>query len=120
MTETFGEEIRRRRTALGLRQIDIAERAGVSLDTIQNAETGNRPIRRAKNIERVRTALELAENPPPPVLDPHENCAAGFERLRSEIDELATELAQERIEHQQTLAILRAIQALLDANGGIR
>jgi transcriptional regulator with XRE-family HTH domain len=56
MSETFGAEVRRRRTELGMSQSRLASLAGVSRGTIRNIESGGvAPI--DNNLARIREVL---------------------------------------------------------------
>lgn len=58
--ERLADAIRLRRDDLGLTQVSLATRAGVSLTTIQNLEGGRRYTRLPNKIDKIERALEWA------------------------------------------------------------
>ena len=52
----LGDFVRRRRTALGLTQQDLADKAGVSINTVGNVESGQRI--RELNLSKICKALD--------------------------------------------------------------
>src|SRR5262249_59547647 len=58
--ETFGSLLRRHRRAAGLTQQELAERAGISEDTISNIERGVPHVPRRETLELLAEALRLA------------------------------------------------------------
>lgn len=56
---TPGERLKRQREKLGLRLVDVAERARVSTPFVSMLETGYQPRRRRTSLERVASAVEM-------------------------------------------------------------
>ncbi len=58
----FGEKIRQARSALRLSQKELAEKAGISLRTLQNYESGERMPKRRETYSILARVLKLDEN----------------------------------------------------------
>src|SRR5215213_1576680 len=59
---SFGDMLRRLRSAAGLSQEDLAERAGLSRNGISNLERGATPAPRLETVRLLADALELSED----------------------------------------------------------
>ena len=59
---SFGDFLRKQRVAAGLTQVELAERAGLSVRGISDLERGTRSVPRTNTLELLIAALQL---PPP-------------------------------------------------------
>lgn len=108
MTETFAQEVLRRRVALHLSQADLARMAGVSRNTIGNIERG-RGRTEPLVMDRLRDSLDAAESCEPIALLSTVNVPG--EAIARVFDALVEALAEELIPPDSTTVEAAAFRA---------
>ncbi len=61
MSETYGQIIRRQRIEAGLKQKEVARRAGISQPDLCDSEKDNRPLSQAEFLRLQAAIVELIE-----------------------------------------------------------
>lgn len=93
----LGDNIKKRRKELGLRQKDLAERSGLSVAAIRLIEAGRTREPQPQNLRKIAEALEVSI----PVLTGEVDVA--LDRASVLLDELAVSLGQSAEEIRQRL-----------------